>query len=127
MKITGYIFLILLIISGCMKTELNVSGTDYINGLKNAASEIVVTDGIDELEAAILAEIYFFSYVSACGVVGQTSDHSSYWETDVYVGYAATKLEPIKINKKTGKMSWARGPTIDDPVRHFTAEPSRQD
>lgn len=115
----------LLVVSACTRTY---SPEERANKLKNAASKVVVADGINEKEAAVLAANYYWMYIGiGCGGSGPAIDKGDYWEIDVRVGYAATRIEPIRIEKNTGRISRAGGPTIENPVKHFTADPGRQD
>ena len=122
MRIVCCLSLIPFIVSGCIKAEPAVSAADEIDGVKATAGEVVIADGVDKGEAAILAENYFSMYLGSCGGVELPIEKGDYWESGVVAGIAGERLEPIIIEKKTGRISWAGGPTIDDPVEHFRAE-----
>jgi hypothetical protein len=69
-------------------------------------------DGIDEREAGLLADGYFGTYISGCGVVGPVTVHDDRWEVIPYVGIAALPGPPIRIDVRTGETSWPAGPTV---------------
>lgn len=81
--------------------------------MKEAYSKIKLDDGIDKEEAFTLASAYFDAYISGCGAASRDPiDRGAKWEVKTVFGYAAQPYEPIFIDKKTGTITCAKGPTI---------------
>jgi hypothetical protein len=84
--------------------------------VKEAYSKIKLDDGIDKKEASILADVYFNVYISGCGgTSGDPIDQGNKWEIKTLFGYAAQPYDPIFIDKATGTIACAKGPTIKAP------------
>jgi hypothetical protein len=98
----------LLLLGGCL-SELEESRLEHAAALRS----VELADGIDEREATILADEYFHTYVSGCGVIGRVLERESYWEAETYVGYAAAPGEPVRIDMLTGAVSRPSGPTVE--------------
>jgi len=73
---------------------------------------VVVADGIDQREAKRLADEYFGRHIGACGAVETPIDRGAYWEAPARFGYAAVPIDPLRIDKASGLVSWPGGPTV---------------
>ena len=73
---------------------------------------VVVADGVDEHEAKRLADEYFWRHISGCGMVLALVDRGSYWEGPAAFGYAGVPIDPLRIDKASGDVSWPGGPTV---------------
>jgi hypothetical protein len=86
---------------------------------------VVVEDGISVQEADIIAQSYFYHFGPGCGVTQSVTDGGSSWISNTLVGYAAAPTrEPIRIDKKTGRVTWSDGPTVEDPKNIFNEKNS---
>jgi hypothetical protein len=90
--------------------------------------EIILADGIDKREADVIRTAYFMRFAPMKkGITSEVFDGGEYWFSTTAFGDTVIKhflytempmvetKEPIKINKKTGRVTWSEGPTIDDP------------
>jgi hypothetical protein len=90
--------------------------------------EIIIADGIDKREADLIAAAYFFRFnPMKNGAQSKVYDGGQEWIANTAIGNTFIKhffsteaplvetKEPIRINKKTGRVTWSDGPTIDDP------------
>jgi len=113
----------LVLMYGCEQSErgLGELGNEEICKMLKI---INVTDGIDQNEAAVLAEMYFRRFSPSGGGSGvlRLVEMQDYWESLVIFGYVGQPWGSIKIDKKTARMSWERGPTIEDPVGYFCSK-----
>jgi hypothetical protein len=119
-----YSFLILiatvLLISGCGQDQEYSAKWLTDEEMCKVVKDINMSDGINEKESKILADVYFQRFTpSACGCAGFPIDKEDYWDVPVAIGYAGMPFGSIKINKKTARMSWENGPTIENPVNYF--------
>lgn len=81
---------------------------------------IEIDDGVNQMEAVVLAQEYFLAYVSGCGVTHEPVDRGDYWAVHAAVGYTATPPpNPITINKRSARLTLEGYPTIEYPVEHF--------
>ena len=106
--------------TGCITGTKNSSEKepfDPVRIMADAYSKITVEDGIDHLEATVLADAYFSSYISACGATGHVIDQGDKWEVKTVFGYAATPYESIFIQKATGIITCKKGPKVTLPSR----------
>ncbi len=77
---------------------------------------VVVEDGISMQEADIIAQSYFIRFGPGCGAAENVIDGGEFWISKTYVGIAAFPTpEPIRIGKRTGRVTWSNGPTIENP------------
>ena len=88
---------------------------DEMKELQIRLRTVVVEDGINEQEADIIAQSYFIRFGFGCGAAAKVTDGGEYWVSRTYVGYAAVPYEPIRIDKRTGCVTWSNGPTIENP------------
>jgi hypothetical protein len=89
--------------------------------------EISLADGIDKSEAEVIARAYFSEFCPMNGGLSGVYDGGQEWVAKTAIGDTFIKhlfstdapleetKEPIRINKKTGRVTWSDGPTIDDP------------
>ena len=92
---------------------------DPVRIMADAYSKITIEDGIDQLEATVLADAYFTSYISGCGATGPVIDQGDKWEVKTAFGYAATPYESIFIQKASGIITCKKGPMVTPPSRKF--------
>jgi len=105
---------------GCITGTKNSSEKetfDPVRIMADAYSKVTVEDGIDHLEAKVLADAYFSSYISGCGATGLVIDQGDKWEVKTVFGYAATPFESIFIQKATGIITCKVGPKVAPPLR----------
>jgi hypothetical protein len=86
--------------------------------LQTKLRTVVIEDGISQSEADIIAESYFLRFApSACGSVARVADGDAIWIAKTYFGVAPMPTrEPISIDKRTGRVTWSDGPTIENPT-----------
>lgn len=77
--------------------------------------EVVVEDGINAQEADIIAQSYFSRFGWGCGAVGEVVESDTSWVAKTFFGFGAEPREPIRIDKRTGRVTWSHGPTIKNP------------
>ena len=101
------------ILCGCETVQTR---DDLQRELHAQLSTVVVEDGIDLREANIIAQSYFLRYGPGCGAAEDVTDGGESWISITPVGYAAIPTrEPIRIDKRTGRVTWSNGPTIENP------------
>jgi hypothetical protein len=77
---------------------------------------VTVEDGVDEAEANVIAQSYFLRFGPGCGYAADVTDGGPVWISAAHVGYAGVPTrEPIRIDKRTGRVTWGNGPTVEDP------------
>lgn len=81
--------------------------------LARKASEVVVRDGIDHAEAAILAWAYYQRIMPGCGMVCPPVRRGEAWSAEVLRSYAGFPAGSIRIDARTGACSY------DGPLRRF--------
>jgi hypothetical protein len=114
----------LLLISGCEqnKQDIGYYTTDY-EVLCKMVKDVNVSDGVNQKEAEVLADTYYRCFATiACGGVFPSVDMQNYWDVPVAIGIAGQPYGSIKIDKKTARMTWEHGPTIEDPVKYFCSK-----
>jgi len=102
------------VLSGCSTLP---TADGHRQNLQSRLRTVVIEDGIDEPEANIIAENYFWRFSpTACGSVMRVTDDGSSWVAKTYFGYAPIPTrEPIRIDKLTGRVTWSDGPTVVNP------------
>ena len=85
--------------------------------MSQAYHSVTLEDGIDQKEASLLAGAYFTAYISGCGGTDEPIDIGHAWEIKTVIGVAAKPYAPIFIDKKTGKITCSKGPSITAPTR----------
>ncbi|HNV69969.1 MAG TPA: hypothetical protein PKO06_09740 [Candidatus Ozemobacteraceae bacterium] len=85
-------------------------------------AKVDLKDGVSQDEARVLAGDYLLHFVSGCGGIAEIKDKGAAWEATPLVGRGATPGEVILVDKKTGKLSSVRGPTIVAPVEQNSDE-----
>ena len=112
--------IVLLFLSGCSINQKIYSVEELKKQRMETLSSINLNDGIGYEEAEVLSNLYFFSFVSRCGMPGKVLDKGDHWETEMIVGYAAQKMKDnLEIDKQTGKMTLRNWPTIMNPIKEF--------
>jgi hypothetical protein len=120
-KISG-LLIYCLFIAACSKPEPREYLSD--SDLKQRLAAIVIKDGIDRDEAAIIAESYHRHIIRLEGAIGDISLQKPFWVAVIHFGFTGEPLKnPLKIDKRSGKVSWDDGPTIDDPKTIWSVEP----
>jgi hypothetical protein len=102
------------IFAGC-RTTLRNNSPEAKERMEQAYAKVELDNGINKGDASALADVYFHAYISGCGAIGETIDSGDTWEVKTVFGYAATPFAPIFVEKKTGKITCAKGPTIKPP------------
>ncbi|MDQ8183829.1 hypothetical protein [Pelagicoccus sp. SDUM812005] len=94
------------------------------------------SDGIDEKEASILADAFFYKFYGACGGTSLKNETDKHWEFDILFGFAAEKLKnPLIVWKDGSHIGASYAPSVDyefgswryslfdyirrDPVQHM--------
>jgi len=75
----------------------------------------VVTAASSEISAERawhLAATYYHRYVSGCGGVGEVVARGNYWDAPVHFGYAGTFRGYIRVDRRTGTVSYSGHPTV---------------
>jgi hypothetical protein len=80
--------------------------------LMRAYSEIKLEDGVDEVEAETIADTYFDLYISGNGMANGVEDRGEAWEVQTFIDYDMRPYEPIRVDKKSGRMTCAGHPTV---------------
>jgi hypothetical protein len=84
--------------------------------------DIVPEDGINAAEADVFAQSYFRRFGPMCGAASKVADVGEFWVSSTLVGFAAAPTrEPIRIEKRTGQVSWSDGPTVANPKTIWSA------
>jgi hypothetical protein len=73
---------------------------------RSAASEV----GADR--AWKLASMYYHRHVSGCGGVGDVVARGKYWDAPVHFGFAGEFQGYIRVNRRTGTVSYSGHPTV---------------
>jgi hypothetical protein len=71
-----------------------------------AASSFSVADGVDQSEAQLLAHAFFVWKISGCGFPESPDDAGADWLVRTRIGYAGGPGDLIRINKRTGSVSY---------------------
>src|SRR5688500_8257155 len=80
---------------------------DPRRALQMQMREVVVEDGINAQEADIIAQSYYLRFGWGCGTAAPVAENDSSWIAKTYVGPAAEPREPIRIDKRTGRVTWS--------------------
>jgi len=81
---------------------------------------VAVEDGISQQTADIIAQSYFLRFGPGCGMAANVTDGGGFWISNTYVGYAGVPtVEPIRVDKHSGRVTWSDGPTIENPKAIF--------
>jgi hypothetical protein len=116
----------LLLMYGCEQNQRHLGMRPSDEEICKVFKDINVSDGVNEKESEVLADVYFKRFSpSACGGIGRPVDLQDYWDVPAAIGIAGQPWGSIKIDKKTARMSWENGPTIEDPVGYFCAGPNK--
>ncbi len=116
------IYLLFLFLISCAALEETPTGIEYRDKLQNKLSSIDFSDGLSVEESNIVAQAYFYRFGTGCGATLPAIDKGDVWKHPVGIGIVGAPTDPIFIHKKTGKISWAHGPTINDPKNIFEVE-----
>ncbi len=112
-------YLLILFLTGCAVLEEVPTGIEYQNKLENELSSIDFSDGVSAEESNSIVQAYFYRFGTGCGAALSAIDQGEAWKHPVGIGIAGTPTDPIFINKKTGEISWAHGPIINNPQNIF--------
>src|SRR5688572_16288386 len=88
---------------------------DPRRALRMQMREVVVEDGISAQEADLIAQSYFLRFGWGCGAAATVAESDTSWVANTYFGFAAEPREPIRIDKRTGRVTWNHGRTIENP------------
>jgi hypothetical protein len=114
-KIYNMILACTLLLAGCDEPAA-ISYPQELQALKNRLATVNMDDGISKDEADIIAENYWALCGIGCGAMMPPEDWGQYWISKTVLGYAARPTrEPIRIDKKSGQITWSDGPTIKNP------------
>ena len=58
-----------------------------------------------------LATTYMMQYISLCGVVEEPISRDTYWELPIGIGQGAEPAGAIRVDKRTGSVSYPHHPT----------------
>jgi hypothetical protein len=101
---------------GCTSFEPKYSHEQYLDELKSQLEGVVLDDGINADEARIIAENYFVRIINVEGAIGPVTLQGQFWDARFATGaLGIPNPNPIKIDRRTGMVSWQGGPTIEDP------------
>ncbi|HVZ18264.1 MAG TPA: hypothetical protein VG897_14175, partial [Terriglobales bacterium] len=73
-----------------------------------------VSDGVDQFEAWLLVSAYFSMNVGLCGDVGLPKAEEGKWVVPIVIGWRG-KAEAISVDMKSGVLTFAGYPSVDDP------------
>jgi hypothetical protein len=86
-----------------------------IAGLRKELKAVTVADGISESEARIIGDCYFAEYVG-CGAFSGVTDGGDHWIVNGGIGVAPISVHGFYIEKRTGKVVSAIGPSFTSPL-----------
>ena len=65
------------------------------------------SDGIDQAEAATIAQTYFHRFISGCGYIDVPTPHGEQWWSTPHVGFGGDRMQsPIRVDAWTGGVSF---------------------
>ncbi len=108
--------LILLLVLSLVACGSSMNSHEQI--LRDDLNTVVYDDGITLIEAKFIADAYLYLYGSKIGKApyAQITNGGEYWIGDIFAGVAVSPeradTSPVKVNKKSGEVSWDDGPTI---------------
>jgi hypothetical protein len=104
MKVSLTLFVSALLLSAQLAAEPST---------ESIVRHVNLSKGISWAEAAAIAEVYFSRNINGCGAAAEPVDRGDHWAVTPLVGIAAAPdPNPIVIEKRTGRVSWKRGPTF---------------
>ena len=71
-----------------------------------SVDEVDTANGIDQSEALLIAEAYFFNHISGCGYPVEPTSVGYYWVSKTRIGISGQPGPPIYIKKKSGNITW---------------------
>jgi hypothetical protein len=72
---------------------------------------IEMRDGVDQQEAQVISEVYFSTYIGACGGALEPKWMDGEWTSQVALGILGEHLDgEICVDARTGGVSWRGGP-----------------
>ena len=120
-KIWSLFLISILFSTGCDTHQPYPEREEYKKQLQSMLESINISDGISENEAMIISDNYYYRYEKVgCGAPGPLKGSGNAWFRVVLRGFAAVKTDSIRVDKRTGKVSWRHGPTIYDPSKIWT-------
>ena len=113
-----------LLLCSCVshETQITSEAAGSTRSILQIYDSVHVADGLDQHEAVIMANEYFLIFISGCGGACGASDLGEEWEVSTKYGYAAEPFDPILVHKKTGRITCAKGPTLEYPGRIVKSE-----
>jgi len=79
---------------------------------------LVVTDA---MAAGDIASVYFERFIGGCGFNDFPRYQCGEWRSEAHVGYGGSPKGPIRINARTGGVSFAGGPSFATGREFWTA------
>lgn len=67
---------------------------------------------ITAIRASNLAQTYYMRYLGGHGGLGPVVQHETYWLAPVYLGPARTPNGSIRVDSRTGTVSYSSHPTV---------------
>lgn len=126
MRVLSAVFLAGLL-SGCASQQ-RITKEQLLREDRPLLHQIKISEEINEHEAELIAEAYFTKFdPTRFGSRSKIYDGGQEWISNTALGNTVIKhffseeapvfetKEPIRINKKTGRVTWSDGPTVDDP------------
>lgn len=99
------IFQLIILAALLLNTPLSAIGAEVT--LANGSLQAVnANDGIDQAEAYVIAEAYFYYQISSCGYAAEPESDVGNWISKTRIGIVGKSGPPILINKQTGDIFW---------------------
>jgi hypothetical protein len=122
--------LILLLLSdlfflSCATIDPAYEREKYISSIKSQLSTVTIADGISINEAKIISENYFTRFKKHSGGWSLPFDNGASWEIKqlgCITGKILADSPSLFIDKENGKITWAEGPPLDDPLKIWLIE-----
>ena len=99
---------------------LNLTGK-----VQDIDSLVMLSDGIDEFEALLIARAYFGFEFGACGSVELPERTAEGWSAAIFAGREAKPEPPITIDGRSGEVRCAGHPTISDMRSLLEGKPNK--
>jgi hypothetical protein len=97
---------------------LTIEETEHRQRIESELALIDPSDGINQHEANAISSEYFGGYISACGGPDEGQLVNGEWIVPARIGYAGSLGEsPIRIDAKTGGVSYRDGPSFSSFAR----------
>ncbi len=107
--------LIPILLISCAST-ISPSRLNRVHDIPRALDDVVVSDGINETEAKLIGKSYYLLYaLTGTGGVGAARKEGDSWLLSVLADSDGNKMDDIRIDSRSGSVSWPRGPYVADP------------